>query len=208
MFAVSVLRFNMREERSLVKEDLRTVDALQVGPVRQLGVSGQDVFFQLVGLTERLLAVIAHVQVLLQVAVSSHSLLSSISLAPQSEMLSVLTVSLRSQTFRREDARAGTILACSRAVHLMVSATGNTYLHVALQRRGGGKATLTHTALKRFAGAGRGIETRISTDSERFIVLTGSEAVTCASSGGSLGDQSERKQPHTPDSCTSYLLNH
>lgn len=51
----------MREERSLVKEDLRTVDALQVGPVRQLGVSGQDVFFQLVGLTERLLAVIAHV---------------------------------------------------------------------------------------------------------------------------------------------------
>lgn len=61
MFAVSVLRFNMREERSLVKEDLRTVDALQVGPVRQLGVSGQDVFFQLVGLTERLLAVIAHV---------------------------------------------------------------------------------------------------------------------------------------------------
>lgn len=103
MFAVSVLRFNMREERSLVKEDLRTVDALQVGPVRQLGVSGQDVFFQLVGLTERLLAVIAHVQVLLQVAVSSRSLLSSISLAPQSEMLSVLTVSLRSH--RHSDAR-------------------------------------------------------------------------------------------------------
>lgn len=101
MFAVSVLRFNMREERSLVKKDLRTVDALQVGPVRQLGVSGQDVLFQLVGLTERLLAVIAHVQVLLQVAV--RSLLSSISLAPQSEMLSVLTVSLRSH--RHSDAR-------------------------------------------------------------------------------------------------------
>lgn len=41
-----------------------------------------------------------------------------------------------------------------------------------------------------------------------FIVLISAEAATCASSGGSLGDPSERKQPHTPDSCTSYLLNH
>lgn len=39
-----MLCFNMREERSLVEKDLRTVDALQVGSVRQLGVSGQDVF--------------------------------------------------------------------------------------------------------------------------------------------------------------------
>ena len=87
-----MLRFNMCEERSLVQKDLRTVDALQVGSVGQLGVSGQDVFLQLVSLAERLLAVIAHIQVLLQVALSSF--LSSIFLAPQSKMLSVLPVSL------------------------------------------------------------------------------------------------------------------
>lgn len=108
MFAVSVLRFDMREQRSLVEKDLRTVDALQVGPVRQLGVSGQDVFLQLVGLTERLLAVIAHVQVLLQVAVSGRALLSSVSLAPQSEVLSVLTVSLP-ETDIQTRGRAGTV---------------------------------------------------------------------------------------------------
>lgn len=218
MFVVSVLCFNMREERSLVKKDLRTVDALQVGPVRQLGVSGQDVFFQLVGLTERLLAVIAHVQVLLQVAVSSRSLLSSISLAPQSEMLSVLTVSLpESQTFRREDACTATILTCSHAARLCLliswSVQQVTLTCMWLCSDEVEEKPRLHTlhlnGLLELGGALKE-ENRveISTDSERFPLLISSEAVTCASSGGSLGDQSERKQPHTPDSCTSYLLNH
>ena len=99
MFAVGVLCFNVREERSLVQEDLRTVDALQVGPVRQLGVSGQDVFLQLVRLAERLLAVITHVQVLVQVDVHA-SLLASVPLAPQGKVLSVLAVSLRTKSGR------------------------------------------------------------------------------------------------------------
>lgn len=92
---VGVLRFDMREQRRLVQEDLRTVDALQVGPVGQLRVSGQDVFLQLVRLAERLLAVIAHVQVLVQVHVSARPLLPAVLLAPQRQMLSVLTVSLQ-----------------------------------------------------------------------------------------------------------------
>lgn len=89
-----------------------------------------------------------------------------------------------------------------------LSTTGNTYLHVALQRRGGGKAALAHAALKRFAGAGKRETEKKSAPILSFIVLMSSEAATCASSGGSLGDPSERKPPHTPDSCTSYLLNH
>uniref|UniRef100_A0A8D3ATH6 Uncharacterized protein n=1 Tax=Scophthalmus maximus TaxID=52904 RepID=A0A8D3ATH6_SCOMX len=92
VFAVGVLRFDVREERRLVQEDLRAVDALQVGSVRQLRVSGQDVFLQLVSLAERLLAIVAHVQVLLQVPVSS--LLPPVPLTPQCEVLSVLAVSL------------------------------------------------------------------------------------------------------------------
>lgn len=70
------------------------MDALQVGSVRQLGVSGEDVFLELIGLAERLLAVIAHIQVLLQVSVSSRSFLPSILLTPQCKVLSVLAVSL------------------------------------------------------------------------------------------------------------------
>lgn len=95
VFAVGVLCLDMGEQRRLVQEDFRTVDALQVGSIRQLRVSGQDVFFQLIGLAERLLAIITHVQVLLQVTLSSTSLLPSIPLAPQCKMLSVLAVSLR-----------------------------------------------------------------------------------------------------------------
>lgn len=94
MFAVGVLGFNVREERCLVQEDLGAVDALQVGSVGQLGVSGEDVFLQLVRLAEGLLAVIAHIQVLLQVSVSSRSLLPAVPLAPQGQVLSVLAVSL------------------------------------------------------------------------------------------------------------------
>lgn len=70
MFAVGMLGFNMREEGGLIQEDLRTVDALQVSSVRQLGVSGQDMFLQLVRLAERLLTVITHIEVLLQVTIS------------------------------------------------------------------------------------------------------------------------------------------
>uniref|UniRef100_A0A3P9MG59 Uncharacterized protein n=1 Tax=Oryzias latipes TaxID=8090 RepID=A0A3P9MG59_ORYLA len=40
VFAVGVLRFDVREQRGLVQEDLRTVDALQVGAVGQLRVPG------------------------------------------------------------------------------------------------------------------------------------------------------------------------
>lgn len=65
VFAVGMLCFNMREERSLVEKDLRTMDALQVSSVRQLGVSGQNVFLQLIRLAESLLAVITHIKVLL-----------------------------------------------------------------------------------------------------------------------------------------------
>ena len=57
-------------------------------------MSGQDVFLELISLAERLLAVITHIQVLLQVALSSCSLLPSIPLAPQRKVLSVLAVSL------------------------------------------------------------------------------------------------------------------
>lgn len=96
MFPVGVLRLDVREQRGLVQEDLRTVDALQIGAVRQLRVSGQDVFLQLVCLAERLLAVVAHIQVLLQVSVSSRSsFLTSVPLAPQCEVFSVFTVSLK-----------------------------------------------------------------------------------------------------------------
>ena len=102
VFAVGMLCLNMREERSLVEEDLRTVDALQVGSVGQLGVSGHHVFLQLVCLAERLLAVIAHVQVLLQVSVSSCSLLPTVPLTPQGKVLSVLAVSL-SESGRSRD---------------------------------------------------------------------------------------------------------
>lgn len=94
MFAVGVLSFDVREERSLVQEDLGAVDALQVGSVGQLGVSGEDVFLQLVRLAESLLAVVAHVQVLLQVSVSSGPLLPAVPLAPQGQVLSVFAVSL------------------------------------------------------------------------------------------------------------------
>lgn len=94
VFAVGVLSFDVREERSLVQEDLGAVDALQVGSVGQLGVSGEDVFLQLVRLAESLLAVVAHVQVLLQVSVSSGPLLPAVPLAPQGQVLSVFAVSL------------------------------------------------------------------------------------------------------------------
>jgi len=94
VFAVSVQRLDVREERRLVEEDVRTVDALQVGAVRQLGVSGHHVFLELVRLAERLLAVIAHIRVLLQVSVSFGSLLPSVPLTPQREVLSVLAVRL------------------------------------------------------------------------------------------------------------------
>lgn len=102
MFAVGVLSFNVREERGLVQEDLGAVDALQVGSVGQLGVSGEDVFLQLVRLAEGLLAVIAHVQVLLQVSVSSGSLLPAVPLALQGQVLSVFTVSLARPGEERE----------------------------------------------------------------------------------------------------------
>lgn len=94
VFAVGMLCFNMREERSLVEKDLRTMDALQVGSVRQLGVSSQDVFLELIRLAECLLAVITHIKVLLQVTISSCSLLTPVPLTPQCKMLSVLAVSL------------------------------------------------------------------------------------------------------------------
>lgn len=94
VFAIGVLSFDVREERSLVQEDLGAVDALQVRSVGQLGVSGEDVFLQLVRLAEGLLAVIAHIQVLLQVSVSSCSLLPAVPLAPQGQVLSVFAVSL------------------------------------------------------------------------------------------------------------------
>lgn len=70
------------------------MDALQVGSVGQLGVSGQDVFLELIRLAERLLAVITHIQVLLQVTISSCSFLPTIPLTPQCKVLSVLAVSL------------------------------------------------------------------------------------------------------------------
>lgn len=94
MFAVGVLRLDVREERCLVQEDLGAVDALQVGSVGQLGVSGEDVFLQLIRLAEGLLAVIAHIQVLLQVSVPTCSLLPAVPLAPQGQVLSVFPVSL------------------------------------------------------------------------------------------------------------------
>lgn len=78
VFPVGVLCFNMSEQRRLIQKDLWTVDALQVCSVRQLWVSSQDVFFQLIRLAERFLTVITHVQILLQFNVSSRSLLPSI----------------------------------------------------------------------------------------------------------------------------------
>lgn len=40
VFVVGMLCFDMHEERSLIKKNLRTMDALQVSSVRQLGMSG------------------------------------------------------------------------------------------------------------------------------------------------------------------------
>lgn len=94
-----MLRFNMREERGFIQKDFRTVDALQVGPVRQLRVPGHDVFLQLIRLAERLLTIVTHVQVLLQVPLCSCSLLPSIPLTPQCKVLSVLAMSLRKGHF-------------------------------------------------------------------------------------------------------------
>lgn len=99
MLAVSVLRLNVREQRRLVQEDVGTVDALQVGAVGQLRVAADDVLLQLVRLAERILAVVAHVQVLVlvlvQVGLPSRPLPSSVPLTPQRQVLTVLTVSLR-----------------------------------------------------------------------------------------------------------------
>lgn len=85
------------------------------------------------------------------------------------------------------------------------------HLHVALQWGGGGEATLTHAAFKWFAGAGS-VKKHTGTNQPKskaifspdFVVTE--SAVTCVSSDGSSDDQSGRKLLHTPDNCTSYLL--
>lgn len=130
MFAVGVLSLNVRKERSLVQEDLGAVDALQVSSVGQLGVSGEDVFLQLVRLAEGLLAVIAHIQVLLQVTVSSRSLLPAVPLAPQRQVLSVFAVSLA----RRGEGQGRDSKMRRGGEKIKKNSTfQNMYLHVALQ---------------------------------------------------------------------------
>lgn len=141
----------MREQRSLIQKDLRTVDALQVGSVGQLRVSSQDVFFQLVRLAERLLAVIAHVQILLQVVCGS--LFPSILFIPQRKMLSVLTVSLKRTKIRTTKCWPLLINQLWNKTHRS-KAQKPVYLHVALQRWGGGEAAFAYGAFKWFAGAG------------------------------------------------------
>ena len=98
MFAVGVLRLDVCEQRGLVQEDLGAVDALQVCAVRQLRVSGHHVLLQLVRQAEGLLAVITHVQVLVQLALShaaaAPGLLAPVPLRTQRQVLSVLAVSL------------------------------------------------------------------------------------------------------------------
>lgn len=134
MFAVGVLSFNVREERSLVQENLGAVDALQVSSVGQLGVSGEDVFLQLVRLAEGLLAVIAHIQVLLQVSVSPCSLLPAVPFAPQGQVLSVFAVSLaRRREGRGRDSKVRREGEFFFVFCFFKSRFRNIYLHVALQ---------------------------------------------------------------------------
>uniref|UniRef100_A0AAY4DV58 Uncharacterized protein n=1 Tax=Denticeps clupeoides TaxID=299321 RepID=A0AAY4DV58_9TELE len=81
VLAVGMGTVDVGQKQALVTEDLRAVDALQLGPIRELRVAGQHVLLQVVRLAEGLLAVIAHVQVLLHVGErrkggTAHDLLS------------------------------------------------------------------------------------------------------------------------------------
>ncbi|KAJ1073633.1 hypothetical protein K5549_021594, partial [Capra hircus] len=60
VFLVGVGLVDVGEQRVLVDKDLGAVDALQVGLLGELGVAGEHVLLQLLGLAEGVLAVVAH----------------------------------------------------------------------------------------------------------------------------------------------------